>query len=74
MKKYLLCVKKYNNPFHIGKYETMKAVVVDDLMLQNEIDRMHEFISDNVKMKLEIKNISDDDDCVKIKGAGKRHV
>lgn len=68
MKKYLLCVKKYNNPFHIGKYETMKAVVVDKVQLQKEIDRMNEFISDDVKMKLEIKNISEKDDCIKIKG------
>lgn len=68
MKKYLLCVKKYNNPFHIGEYETMKAVVVDKIQLQKEIDRMNEFISDDVKMKLEIKNISEKDDCVKIKG------
>ncbi len=68
MKKYLLCVKKYNNPFHIGEYETMKAVVVDKVQLQKEIDRMNEFISDDVKMKLEIKNISEKDDCVKIKG------
>lgn len=68
MKKYLLCVKKYNNPFHIGEYETMKAVVVDKLQLQKEINRMNEFISDDVKMKLEIKNISEKDDCVKIKG------
>ena len=68
MKKYLLCVKKYNNPFHIGEYETMKAVVVDKVQLQKEIDRMNEFIWDDVKMKLEIKNISEKDDCVKIKG------
>lgn len=68
MKKYLLCVKKYNNPFHIGEYETMKAVVVDKVQLQKEVDRMNEFISDDVKMKLEIKNISEKDDCVKIKG------
>ena len=68
MKKYLLCVKKYNNPFHIGEYETMKSVVVDKVQLQKEIDRMNEFISDDVKMKLEIKNISEKDDCVKIKG------
>lgn len=68
MKKYLLCVKKYNNPFHIGEYETMKAVVVDKVQLQKEIDRMNEFISDDVKMKLEIKNISEKDGCVKIKG------
>lgn len=68
MKKYLLCVKKYNNPFHIGEYETMKAVVVDKVQLQKEIDRMNEFISDDVKMKLEIKNISEKDDCIKIKG------
>lgn len=68
MKKYLLCVKKYNNPFHIGECETMKAVVVDKVQLQKEIDRMNEFISDDVKMKLEIKNISEKDDCVKIKG------
>lgn len=68
MKKYLLCVKKYNNPFHIGEYEIMKAIVVDNSMLQKEIDRMNEFISDDVKMKLEIKYISEKDDCVKIKG------
>lgn len=68
MKKYLLCVKKYNNPFHIGEYETMKAVVVDKVQLQKEIDRMNEFISDDVKMKLEIKNISEKEGCVKIKG------
>mgnify|MGYP007056302280 FL=1 len=68
MKKYLLCVKKYNNPFHIGEYETMKAVVVDKVQLQKEIDRMNEFISDDVKMKLEIKNISEKDGYVKIKG------
>lgn len=68
MKKYLLCVKKYNNPFHIGEYEIMKAVVVDKVQLQKEIDRMNEFISDDVKMKLEIKNISEKDGCVKIKG------
>ena len=66
MKKYLLCVKKYNNPFHIGEYEIMKAIVVDKLKLQKEIDRMNEFISDDVKMKLEISNISEKDCCVKI--------
>lgn len=66
MKKYLLCVKKYSNPFHIGKYEIMKAIVVDKLKLQNEIDRMNKFISDDVKMKLDITNISEKDGCVKI--------
>lgn len=72
MKKYLLCVKKYNNPFHVGNYETMKAIVVDNSMFQKEIDRMNEFISDDATMILEIKNISEKDGCAKIKGV-ERH-
>ena len=56
----------------MGNCETMKAIVVDNSMLQKEIDRMNEFISDDVTMKLEIKNISEKDGCVKIKGV-ERH-
>ena len=68
MEKYMLVVKKYNNAFHVGKYETIKAVVVDKKVLQKEIDRMEKFISDDKKMKLEIENVFSD--YVKIKGGG----
>ena len=68
MEKYMLVVKKYNNAFHVGKYETIKAVVVDKKVLQKEIDRMEKFISDDKTMQLEIENVYSD--CVKIKGGG----
>lgn len=68
MEKYMLVVKKYNNAFHVGKYETIKAVVVDKKVLQKEIDRMEKFISNDKTMQLEIENVYSD--CVKIKGGG----
>lgn len=68
-KKYLLIVKKYDNPFKVGEGELMKAAIVDKKYLNNTIDEMHAYINDNDNdnMQLEIKDITDKSD-VSIKG------
>ena len=66
-KKYLLIVKKYDNPFKVGEGELMKAAIVDKKYLNNTIDEMHAYINDNDNMQLEIKDITDNSE-VSIKG------
>lgn len=65
MKRYLLVVKKYNNPYKTGKAEIMKAIVVDKSNLQKSIDNMHEYINDNKYMQLEIKPVENDNVVIK---------
>lgn len=57
-KKYLLIVKKYDNPFKVGKGEIMKAIIVDGKYLEKAIDEVHNYINDNKNMQLEIKDVT----------------
>lgn len=66
-KKYLLIVKKYDNPFKVGEGELMKAAIVDKKYLNDTINVMHAYINDNDNMQLEIKDITDKSD-VSVKG------
>ena len=66
-KKYLLIVKKYDNPFKVGEGELMKASIVDKKYLNDTIDEMHAYINDNDNMQLEIKDITDNPE-ISIKG------
>lgn len=66
-KRYLLIVKKYDNPFKVGEGEIMKAIIADSKYLEKAIDEMHAYINDNKNMQLEIKDVTGNSE-ISIKG------